>query len=348
MTPAEQRLLLNEIEKQIALLQTRLRTLGDSEQEELNSLKQLLQTLVKSKKEEERQRERAQATPYQTFVREMNELAEKTNDVFVTELPPLINNFCHYAGVTFACHRTKKFPSFESSIKNLNPAQAQQLINSLRNQILSQYEEGTPEHNDINALILKIGEILRTKGTDPTIQTLFTQTALDHLLAGTPDFYNFFTDNLEGFIVLEKKIKKLGKTPEAIVTALPQIISKSLKTYNNFPAVLTLKTSPSFRKCIKNLSPIQTQSLIINLANIAIEATSDPNYEKIKSTIPTLLNDVCTILRKHSTNNEIKTIVEETEERNSHNEAAFRQAFMARLWHSLRHIWPNDSYEQSA
>jgi ElaB/YqjD/DUF883 family membrane-anchored ribosome-binding protein len=349
MTPAEQRLLLNEIKKQIALLQTKLRTLGDSEQEELNSLKQLLQTLVESKKEEERQREREQATPYQTFFRAMDELVEQRNNIFVQRLPHLIANFCTSVGVTFACHKTKNFPSFESSIKNLNPAQAQQLINGLRNQILSQYEEGTPKYNDINALILKIGEILRTKGTDPTIQTLFTQTDLDHPLAETPDFYNFFTDSLEGFIVLEKKIKKLGENPEAIVTALPQIISESLKTYNDFPAVLTLKTSPSFRKCIKNLSPIQTQSLIINLTSIAIETTSDPNHEKIKSTIPTLLNDVCTILRKHSTNKEIKAIVEETKEtNNSRNEEDFRQAFMARLWHSLRHIWPNDSYEQSA
>jgi septal ring factor EnvC (AmiA/AmiB activator) len=58
MTPAEQRLLLNEIEKQIALLQTRLRTLGDSEQEELNSLKKLIQTLIKNEREKERKRER--------------------------------------------------------------------------------------------------------------------------------------------------------------------------------------------------------------------------------------------------------------------------------------------------
>jgi hypothetical protein len=349
MTPAEQRLLLNEIEKQIALLQNKLRKLGDSEQEELNSLKQLLQTLVESKKEEERQREREQATPYQTFFRAMDELVEQRNNIFVQRLPHLIANFCTSVGVTFACHRTKNFPSFESSIEPLNPAQAHKLIQGIKHHLLEKYQEGTPEHNNINALILKIGEVLRTKGTDSTIQTLFTQTDLDHPLAETPDFYNFFTDSLEGFIVLEKKIKELGKTPEAIVTALPQIISESLKTYNDFPAVLTLKTSPSFRKCIKNLSPIQTQSLIINLANIAIETTSDPNYEKIKSTIPTLLNDVCTILRKHSTNNEIKTIVEETKEtNNSRNEEDFRQAFIEKLWISLQHVRSNNSSEQSA
>ena len=277
----------------------------------------------------------------------MDELVDEPNDVFVTKLPPLINNFCHYVGVTIACHRTKNFPSFESAIKNLNPAQAQQLINGLRNQILSEYKEGTPEHNDINALILKIGEILRTKGTDPTIQTLFTQTAVDHKEA-TPNFYNFFMDNLEGFIVLEKKIKKLERIPETIVTKLPLIISESLKTDNDFPAVLTLKTSPSFHKCIKNLNPIQTQSLIINLANIAIETTSDPNHEKIKGTIETLLTDVCNVLRKHSTNNEIKAIVEETEGTNSRNEDAFRQAFITRLWSSLQHLWSNNGYEQSA
>jgi sulfatase maturation enzyme AslB (radical SAM superfamily) len=93
MTPVEQRLLFKEIEKQIALLQTRLRTLGDSEQKELKSLKQLLQTLVESKKEEEKQRK--QATPYQTFCRAMDELVEqRNNNIFVQKLPHLIANFC--------------------------------------------------------------------------------------------------------------------------------------------------------------------------------------------------------------------------------------------------------------
>jgi hypothetical protein len=344
---AEERSLFNEILKTIACIQATLQELGGS-QEALNSLKKLIQTLIQNEKEKERTRKREQATPYQIFFYAMDELVEKPNDVFVTELPRLIADFCHHAGVTIACYRTKNFPSFESAIKNLNPAQAQQLINGLRNQILSEYEEGTLEHNDINALILKIGEILRTKGTDPTMQTLFTQTGLDSQLEPTPDFYKFFMDNLEGFLVLQKKINILVKHPETIVTKLPLIISESLKTYNDFPAVLTLKTSPSFHKCIKNLNPIQTQSLIINLANIAIETTSDPNHEKIKGTIETLLTDVCNVLREHSTNNEIKAIVEETEETNSRNEDAFRQAFITRLWSSLQHLWSNNGYEQSA
>ncbi len=117
--------------------------------------------------------------PYRIFFDQIRETAQKGNNTFVKKFPNLIKNFCHYVGVTFACHTAKNLISFESCVQNLNPAQAQQLINDLRNQILSEYEEGKPEHNDINALILKIGEILRTKGTDPTIQTLFTQTGLD-------------------------------------------------------------------------------------------------------------------------------------------------------------------------
>jgi hypothetical protein len=145
---AEELLLFNEILKKIALIQATLQKLGGS-QEELNSLKELIQTLIKNEREKERKREREQGTPYQIFFYAMDELVEKPNDVFVTELPPLIKNFCHHVGVTIACYRTKNFPSFESAITNLNPAQAQQLINGLRNQILSEYKEGTPEHNDI-------------------------------------------------------------------------------------------------------------------------------------------------------------------------------------------------------
>ena len=54
---AEERLLFNEILKTIALIQATLQELGGS-QEELNSLKELIQTLIKNEREKERKRER--------------------------------------------------------------------------------------------------------------------------------------------------------------------------------------------------------------------------------------------------------------------------------------------------
>jgi hypothetical protein len=294
MTPVEQRLLLNKIEKQIALLQNKLRTLGDSEQEELNSLKKLIQTLIKNEREKERKREREQGTPYQIFFYAMDELVEKPNDVFVTELPPLIKNFCHHAGVTIACYRTKNFPSFESAIKNLNPAQAQQLINGLRNQILSEYEESTPEHNDINALILKIGEILRTKGTNPTMQAL-------------PD----------KFFVLEEIIRALAETteqdPQTVVTELPGIITSFLNSDGGLSAVSQLKIIPSFKQCVAPLDPVGIRRLLIELEILQNFNPLNPDSNAIPEAMRSLCKDIIWTLKECATNEATQTLIQQTQ-----------------------------------
>jgi hypothetical protein len=84
--------------------------------------------------------------------------------------------------------------NFENSIKTIDPFQAKRLIDGIQ----SSSDKAT-DLLPIDDLIHYVVTILRTQSTDPTIQSLFVQTAYDCGMT-TPSFDEFFRANLNTYV----------------------------------------------------------------------------------------------------------------------------------------------------